>query len=329
MRRTSVRVHLDTDIGGDIDDLCALAMLLRRQDIELTGITTVAERHGKRAGYVRHVLDLEHRAEIPVAAGADIAQGWYRVQPDLPDALGVYRVPPSLPDDIRYWGREVAPSPNPVEDALALLKHSIEQRAVVVGIGPFTNLALLEKRYPGILRDARVFLMGGYVFPPREGFPQRDYRSDYNVQVDVASAQFVLERASPTLITLAVTVETSLRRAYVKRLRECGELGRLLARQAEAYAEDERKEERYGETCPEIPPDTINFQHDPLACAIAAGWNAGVVIRELPLRIHVQEGWLVEEVDPRGRPMRIVTQVDGPAFNQFWVDTVCGANGWR
>ncbi len=318
-------VHLDTDIGGDIDDLCALAMLLRWPGVELTGITTVAERGGTRAGYVRHVLELEHREGIPVAAGADIVQGWYRVQPDLPDALGVYRIPPSMPDESRYWGRPIAPSPNPVEHALALLKSSIEQRAAVVGIGPYTNLALLEKRYPGILRDARSFLMGGYVFPPRGGFPQRDNYSDYNVQVDVASAQFVLERSSPTLVPLAVTVETSLRRAYVERLCACGALGRLLARQAEAYAEDQRKEERYGKTCPNIPPDTINLQHDPLTAAIAAGWNEGVEIQELPLRIGVRDGWLVEEIDPRGKPVRVVTRIDGPRFNQFWMDTVCGA----
>ena len=36
-------VHLDTDIGGDIDDLCALALLLRWKGVELTGVTTVAE----------------------------------------------------------------------------------------------------------------------------------------------------------------------------------------------------------------------------------------------------------------------------------------------
>ena len=47
--RGMIKVHVDTDLGGDIDDLCALAMLLRREDVEITGITTVAENGGKRA----------------------------------------------------------------------------------------------------------------------------------------------------------------------------------------------------------------------------------------------------------------------------------------
>ena len=38
-----VRLHLDTDLGGDLDDLFALALLLRWPEIELTGITTTAE----------------------------------------------------------------------------------------------------------------------------------------------------------------------------------------------------------------------------------------------------------------------------------------------
>ena len=54
------QIHLDTDLGGDMDDLCALAMLLRwSKDIQLTGVTTVAEANGRRAGYARYLLDLE------------------------------------------------------------------------------------------------------------------------------------------------------------------------------------------------------------------------------------------------------------------------------
>lgn len=65
-----MKIHLDTDIGGDMDDLCALAMLLKLPHVEITGITTVAEENGRRAGYVRHVLNLAGRTDIPVAAGS-------------------------------------------------------------------------------------------------------------------------------------------------------------------------------------------------------------------------------------------------------------------
>jgi purine nucleosidase len=87
------KIHLDTDLGGDIDDLCALALLLRlRDEVQLTGVTTVAENDGRRAGYARRVLEMEGQAEVPVAAGADNQGGYY------PYYLG-------LPDETRYWPR--------------------------------------------------------------------------------------------------------------------------------------------------------------------------------------------------------------------------------
>ena len=76
--------------------------------------------------------------------------------------------------------------------------------------------------------------MGGYIYPPRPGFPGWGNEMDFNVQVDVLSAKHVLENSNPTLVPLSVTVETFLRRAYLDDLRRSGALGRLIARQAEA-----------------------------------------------------------------------------------------------
>jgi inosine-uridine nucleoside N-ribohydrolase len=306
---SALKIHLDTDLGGDIDDLCALAMLLRWSDVEIAAVTTVAEDNGKRAGYVRYVLSLEYREDIPVAAGADIS-------------LGCYRSKPGFPEEEIYWGKAVTPSPNALEQALLLLKKSIEQDATIVGIGPYTNLYLLEKRYPGILENARLYLMGGYVYPPRAGFPPWGVEMDYNIQVDVQSARYVIEHSNPTLVPLSVTVETSLRRAYLETLRNSGALGQLLARQAEAFARDENNEEKYGKTCSNLPNDTINFQHDPLTCAIALGWDEGVEITEIPLKLNLRNGWLHETIDTAGKPTRVVTKIDGNRFNEFWIATV-------
>lgn len=71
-----IKVHLDTDLGGDTDDLCALAMLLKWPSIEITGITTNTELDGKRAGYTKYALQLAGREDIPVKAGADVLLRW-------------------------------------------------------------------------------------------------------------------------------------------------------------------------------------------------------------------------------------------------------------
>lgn len=303
-----IRIHLDTDLGGDIDDLCALAMLLKWPGVEITGITTVAEDNGRRAGYVRHALRLAGREDIPVAAGAD-------------GTAGRFRSPIGFPDEAEYWPEPIPPAPAPLADALALLAHSVEAGARIVAIGPYTNLALFDGAYPGSLARAPLFLMGGHVHPAPAGFPQWGSDRDFNVQFDTAAATHLLARFRPTLIPLEVTVQTALRRADLPALAAAGPLGGLLARQAEAHARAWHNEETGGRAWTGLPEDTINFQHDPLACAVALGWDE-VTIEETPLRLEHREGWLHTRVDPAGNALPVVTAVAGRRFDAFWRDLV-------
>jgi inosine-uridine nucleoside N-ribohydrolase len=311
-----IKFHLDTDIGGDIDDLCALAMVLNWPDVELLAVTTNLDDQGIRAGYARYALGLAGRDDIAVAAGADRSLGCFRIRPDLP----------LVPNERVYWPEPIPPAPSSLDHALDLLERSIEQGAIIAAIGACTNLALLERRAPGILRRARLYLMGGYVFPPREGFPPWGHDMDWNVQVDVQSAHMVLQRANPTLVPMSVTVETSLRRAYLATLKQSGPLLQLIARQAEAFARDENIAAKYGHTCKGLPEDIINFQHDPLACAIALGWNDGVEISEIPVKSEIKGGWLRQSVDGSGKPTRVVTRVNGGKFSEFWLNIVMCKN---
>lgn len=304
------KLHLDTDIGGDMDDLCALLMLLKWPDLEITGVTTVSDVQGRRAGYARYVLDLMERDDIPCAAGADVAGGYYRYE------LG-------YPPDEENWPEPIAPRPGPPEQDIELLKRSIEQGAIIVGIGPLTNLMLLEQAYPGLLRQADLYLMGGYVFDVPAGYPLWNREDDYNIQVDMPSAYYVLQHANPTLIPVTVTCQTALRRAYLPGLAQAGHAGQLIVRQAELCARTDRYEQIYGTTCSGLPDDIINFQHDPLACAIALGWREGVEIEAVPLKYETRAGWLYEIPDPDGTPTRIVTRIDGSAFNEFWYEMLC------
>jgi purine nucleosidase len=307
-----IKVHLDTDLGGDIDDLCALALLLKRKDVQITGVTTVVDNHGQRAGYARYVLDMEGRTDIPAASGADADGGYFRELYGLP------------PHDA-YWSEPVPPRPGPVDAALALIKDSLDQGAVIVGIGPFTNLRLFGEKYPGDLEKARLVLMGGFLYPPRPGFPQWGNEMDFNVQADVRSAHYAITHAGEvTLVPLAMTVETALRRAYLPALRQAGGLARLIAAQAEAFAVENRYESLIGGVWPGCYTDLINFQHDPLACVIALGWDTGVEFEAGPLVVEEQGGWLVERFAAGGRPARVLTKIDAEAFNRYWVEMMTG-----
>jgi inosine-uridine nucleoside N-ribohydrolase len=293
-----------------MDDVCALAMLLKWPDLDITGVTTVSEDRGRRAGYVRYVLSLMERTDILYAAGADVASGYYRYELDYP------------PEE-ENWPELITPRPGSPDKAVALLKRSIEQGAVIVATGPLTNLRLLEQQSPGILSHTNLFLMGGYVFDIPAGYPQWSKEMDYNIQIDIHSARSVLEHTSPTLVPVTVSCQTALRRAYLPRLAQAGRLGQLIVRQAELCARSEHYEQIYGETCPGLPRDIINFLHDPLACAIALGWKEGVEMETIPLKLETRESWLYEIPASSGILTHLVTKIDGNAFNEYWCQILC------
>src|SRR5690606_24072096 len=59
----------DTDIGTDVDDCLALAVLLGSPEIDLLGVTTVYGDVALRARMVRKLLDLAGRDDVPVLVG--------------------------------------------------------------------------------------------------------------------------------------------------------------------------------------------------------------------------------------------------------------------
>ena len=302
-----MRVHLDTDLGSDTDDACALAMLLGWPDVEIVGITTSIDPGGRRAGFVAECLRLAGHDGIPLAAGAGTS-------------LTTLQCPGEIPDDARFWPHPVSPRPSRAGTALALLDASIGLGATVVAIGPYTNLAMLEVVRPGRLAEVPVVLMGGSVQPAFSNLPAWGPERDWNVQCDSHAADIVATTRQLTLVPLEVSVQTHLRAADLPRLRASGELGELLARQAAAYAEDHEMV-ALGRAHAGLPDDLLNFHHDPLACAVAVGWP-GVTVENVRVR-PVRDGHLLRfQPDESGRLARVVTEVDAAALSEAWLTSV-------
>jgi purine nucleosidase len=301
---TGRRVHLDTDLGSDTDDLCALAMLLGWPQVAVTGVTTVTDPGGLRAGMTAYALGLAGREDVPVIAGAE-------------GTLAEPMMPLEFPD---HWPEPIRSRASPPGAALELLAAGAGAGAAVVAVGPYTNLALLEAARPGLLGRATVVVMGGHVPDVPEGLPPMGPDDDYNLQQDHLAARVVLERCDPVVVPLAVTMQVHLRAAHLPRLRAAGPLGVLLADQAEAHARD-RATSELGRSWPGLPDDLLNFHHDPLACAVALGWE-GVTVAEVPTRLEVDGGRLRMTPEAGGRPLRVVTAVEGPAFAEAWLAAV-------
>jgi inosine-uridine nucleoside N-ribohydrolase len=297
------RIHLDTDLGSDTDDLCALAMLLGWEDVDLVGVTTSTDPGGIRAGYTHHALRVASREDVPVRAGAEGS------------IAGLFS-PLAFPD---YWPEPINPRPSPVGEALELMEASLEAGATIVAVGPYTNLALLEAARPGLL-TGNVVVMGGHVTTSRAGLPSWGVHDDFNVQQDRFAAYTVLSRCDPIVVPIAVSLEVTLRKGHLTRLRDAGALGKLIADQAEAHARDNGRTE-LGRAFEGLPDDLLNFHYDPLACAVAVDWT-GVTIEKIPTRLELREGrlWMSESEDED--PLRVATEVEAEPFEEAWLRAV-------
>jgi inosine-uridine nucleoside N-ribohydrolase len=301
-----VRVHLDTDFGGDPDDACALAMLLGWPEVEIVGITTTIDPGGRRAAYVEHFLSLAGRNDIPVAAGAGVS-------------LTTRAVADPFIDE-RYWPLSLAGTPSSPGAALDLLHDSIQQGVTIVAIGPCTNLALLEVSRPGTLARLPVTVMGGWLHPPADGFPAWGPEMDFNVQWDTRAAEIVFNTAKVTLSPIAAALGAPLRTADLLRLRASGPLGELLVRQSVIYGRESGMA-ALGRAHERFPDDLVNIQWDPVACAVALDWP-GAVIEGMCLSPVIEGDILRLRPDPDGRLTRVLAHIDGERFSDAWLAAV-------
>ena len=306
------QIHLDTDLGSATDDLCALAMVLGWPDAELVGVTTSTDPGGRRAGFVAYALELAGRSDVPSAAGAE-------------GSIGGLFEPLAFPD---YWPEPIAPRPSPAGAALELLESNARTGAVIVAVGPHTNLAMLETARPGLLASAGVVVMGGHHTTPHDGLPRWGIRDDFNVQQDAVAASIVFGRCDPIVVPLAVSLEVCVRGAQLPALRDAGALGALIAAQAERHARDQGRD-RLPASFPGLPSDLLNFQYDPLACAVALGWD-GITVERVPCSFEREDdGLLRMERREGGVPLRTAVDVDAERFEREWLDAVCAASTRR
>jgi inosine-uridine nucleoside N-ribohydrolase len=200
-----------------------------------------------------------------------------------------------------------------------LLDRSIERGATVLAIGPYTNLALLEQARPGRLDQVPVVIMGGWVRPPENGLPQWGPEEDWNVQCDTQAALAVSGVSRLTMVTLPATLGVRLRAADLPRLAHSGPIGELLAHQSRAHGA-EHDMSALGRAHPAIPDDLLNFQFDPVACAVALGWQ-GAEIEMVKIEPVFRGEVLRFRVAGKGHT-RLVVAVDGDAFNETWLTAV-------
>ena len=188
----TMKVILDPDIGDDIDDAWALALLITHPAFKPLGVTVAHGNTPARAKIACKILLETKQTHIPVAVGRKTndnrsyqfawAEDFEDLQPiDTPAAQ-------FLVDTVKKYPKEVT----------------------VVAVGPLPNLADAIEMGPDFEENVKeVILMSGCVYGhagrPNEPFPE------YNVRADVKAAQRVYEsKVKLTIVPLDSTTYVRL-----------------------------------------------------------------------------------------------------------------------
>ena len=172
-------VIFDTDMGNDVDDALALAILhtlTDRGECELIGVT-LTNANPAAVPYVRMVNRFYGRPDLPVGAALRSLKGGA----DDSYLSAALKTAPA-----EYRREEKA------ETAVQVLRRLLAQskeKVVIVQVGFSTNLAaLLESKTDGELVKSKVALVSAMAGDFSGGKPE------YNVKIDVPSAKAVFER---------------------------------------------------------------------------------------------------------------------------------------
>ena len=165
-----MKLLIDTDVGGDVDDALALALALNTPHLDIVGITNVYLANAWRAGVTKHILEVYGREDIPVCTGAEKPLiGWWDEN----------RIPNSSPDYGEYRGEKL-----PHAADFIIRKAEENPGLTIAAIGPLTNLGIALAKAPHIANGLKIVMMGGEI---GQAYPE------WNIKCDPEAARIVFE----------------------------------------------------------------------------------------------------------------------------------------
>jgi len=204
-------VILDTDIGDDIDDAFALALVLRSPELELLGVTTAFGDTELRAKLVERFLRAEGRIDISVGAGVRTAETTHFTQ------MAYAKQPFDSLADIcttRLLMTSQLPVPKRVQDqydacekdrhdGVEFLLGQIRAhpgQITLIAIGPLTNVGAAIQRDPATFKKLkRVVIMGGSVYRGYGDKPTPP-APEWNILCDPAGAKALFGSGVPVFV---------------------------------------------------------------------------------------------------------------------------------
>jgi len=202
------KVILDTDIGTDVDDALALAVLLGSNEVDLLGITTVYGDTHLRSTIAMHICELVKK-EVQTFVGESQPISGREVWMSGSEG-GNYKnlesFKPESKSAVEYLIQTVNASPQSIQ---------------IVAIGPLTNIARAIESSPDFVKNVkRVWIMGG-------DFTQT--KVEHNFKCDTTAAKIVLEsHIAISILDLPSSQKTIIRKSEIDRIKDAPNLGPLL-----------------------------------------------------------------------------------------------------
>ena len=170
------KVILDTDIGDDIDDAFALALVLSSPEIELLGVSTAWGNTQLRARIVDRLFCETGKDAIPIFAGIETIS--------------------NVPMDHARWAEGLPPRAKPFGSSVDFILEEIRRypnQITLIAIAPLTNVSALIERDPETFRKLkRVVIMGGSIYRGYNDLgytPVRGPEPEYNIVSDIPAAR--------------------------------------------------------------------------------------------------------------------------------------------
>ena len=279
-----VPMVLDTDIGGDIDDAFALALVLSSPELDLRAVTTVTGDTNARARIAAKMLWEAGKRDVPVAAGAPGSKM------DIPQAA---------------WAAGFTAPSLLSENAIELMKAEIDRgrgQTVIVAIGPLTNLAELFKKYPQSKeRIKRIVLMGGSI--ARGYYPGSGATAEYNIAADVTAARIVFSSGVPIVMApLDVTARLQIQGSQLQKVIAGSD---PLAKALHAlYA-------LWGQPTPTL--------HDPMAVSLLIDLQ---LCTTRPLTVEIDDQGMTRAIEGKPSNAIVAVETDPARFLAFYVTRV-------
>ena len=186
------KVILDTDIGSDIDDAFAVALLLSSPEFEVLGIVTDYGNTPKRANIVCRMLYETGNEDIPVVVGEKTDDHH---------------------DPQFHWGQgfdKITPIEQSGSDFIIEKLQQHPNEVILFTVGPVTNIGNVVEKNPDVLKKAKhIYSMFGSFYM---GYGKHPVPSaEWNVRADVdASQKMASAGADITYAGLDVTTFVNL-----------------------------------------------------------------------------------------------------------------------